>query len=56
MASCRWIPIRSDEPGPIAALPCRRYIKSMNARPVDRLAIAIAQLNPVVGDIAGNAE
>ena len=27
----------------------------MNARPVDRLAIAIAQLNPVVGDVAGNA-
>jgi NAD+ synthase len=28
----------------------------MNARPADRLAIAVAQLNPVVGDIAGNAE
>ncbi|MEI7805803.1 MAG: NAD+ synthase [Hyphomicrobiales bacterium] len=28
----------------------------MNARPSDRLSIAIAQLNPVVGDIAGNAE
>src|SRR5262245_24080475 len=28
----------------------------MNARPTDRLAIAVAQLNPVVGDIAGNAE
>jgi NAD+ synthase len=28
----------------------------MNARPADRLAIAIAQLNPTVGDIAGNAE
>src|SRR5437868_7999381 len=28
----------------------------MNARPLDRLAIAIAQLNPTVGDIAGNAE
>src|SRR5712691_2935257 len=28
----------------------------MNARPTDRLAIAIAQLNPTVGDIAGNAE
>jgi NAD+ synthase len=28
----------------------------MNARPADRLAIAIAQLNPIVGDIAGNAE
>ncbi|MGE0564124.1 MAG: NAD+ synthase [Pseudolabrys sp.] len=27
----------------------------MNARPADRLAIAVAQLNPVVGDIAGNA-
>ena len=27
----------------------------MNARPADRLAIAIAQLNPVVGDVAGNA-
>jgi NAD+ synthase len=28
----------------------------MNARPSDKLAIAIAQLNPTVGDIAGNAE
>jgi len=28
----------------------------MNNRPPDRLAIAIAQLNPIVGDIAGNAD
>src|SRR6201992_3665296 len=28
----------------------------MDARPSDRLAIAIAQLNPIVGDVAGNAE
>src|SRR5476651_2523832 len=28
----------------------------MNSRPSDRLAIAVAQLNPTVGDIAGNAE
>jgi len=28
----------------------------MNSRPPDRLAIAIAQLNPVVGDVVGNAE
>jgi NAD+ synthase len=28
----------------------------MNARPTDRLAITVAQLNPTVGDIAGNAE
>jgi NAD+ synthase len=28
----------------------------MNARPSDSLAIAIAQLNPIVGDITGNAE
>jgi NAD+ synthase len=27
----------------------------MNTRPADRLAIALAQLNPVVGDVAGNA-
>jgi len=27
----------------------------MTQRPVDRLAIALAQLNPVVGDVAGNA-
>jgi NAD+ synthase len=27
----------------------------MNARPADRLAIALAQLNPVVGDVTGNA-
>src|SRR5580704_8361572 len=28
----------------------------MNERPADRLAIAVAQLNPVVGDISGNAD
>src|SRR5690242_7699166 len=28
----------------------------MNNRPADRLAIALAQLNPIVGDCAGNAE
>ena len=28
----------------------------MNARPTDKLAIAVAQLNSTVGDIAGNAE
>jgi NAD+ synthase len=28
----------------------------MNVRPSDRLAIAVAQLNPTVGDIAGNAD
>src|SRR5947207_5145643 len=28
----------------------------MNERPADRLAIAIAQLNPIVGDIDGNGE
>jgi NAD+ synthase len=28
----------------------------MNTRPTDRLAIAIGQLNPTVGDIAGNAD
>ena len=28
----------------------------MNARPSDSLAIAVAQLNSTVGDIAGNAE
>jgi NAD+ synthase len=28
----------------------------MNARPTDRLAIALAQLNPTVGDVAGNAD
>ncbi len=28
----------------------------MNARPTDRLAIAIGQLNPTVGDMAGNAD
>jgi NAD+ synthase len=28
----------------------------MNARPIDRLAIAVAQLDPTVGDIAGNAD
>ncbi len=29
---------------------------SMNARPSDRLAIAVAQLNPTVGDVIGNTE
>jgi NAD+ synthase len=28
----------------------------MNARPADRLAIALAQLNPTVGDVVGNTE
>src|SRR6201998_502285 len=28
----------------------------MNERPADQLAIAVAQLNPTVGDIAGNLE
>ncbi len=28
----------------------------MNSRPLDRLAIAVAQLNPTVGDVAGNAD
>jgi NAD+ synthase len=27
----------------------------MSARPADKLAIAVAQLNATVGDIAGNA-
>ena len=40
---------------------CRRRARRarpmpMNARPTDRLAIAVAQLNPTVGDIAGNAD
>jgi NAD+ synthase len=33
-----------------------RYITLMNERPSDRLAIAVAQLDPTVGDIAGNAD
>src|SRR5262252_9182019 len=28
----------------------------MNTRPANRLAIAVAQLNPIVGDVAGNLE
>src|SRR6202050_2215231 len=28
----------------------------MNQPPADRLAIAVAQLNPIVGDVAGNLE
>src|ERR1700735_4094170 len=28
----------------------------MNERPTDRLAIAVAQLNPIVGDVSGNLE
>src|SRR6185503_17412400 len=34
----------------------RRYMIAMNARPADRLAIAVAQLNCTLGDIAGNTE
>jgi NAD+ synthase len=33
-----------------------RYITLMNERPSDRLAIAVAQLDPTVGDIVGNAD
>jgi NAD+ synthase len=33
-----------------------RYIETMHTRPSDRLVIALAQLNPTVGDIAGNAD
>jgi NAD+ synthase len=28
----------------------------MNSRPLDRLAITLAQLNPTVGDVLGNAD
>src|SRR5579864_3625422 len=28
----------------------------MTERPTDRLAIAVAQLNPIVGDVSGNLE
>src|ERR1700688_2577831 len=28
----------------------------MSARPADRLAIAVAQLHPIVGDVSGNAD
>src|SRR5215210_5311240 len=31
-------------------------MKWMNARPADSLKIALAQLNPTVGDVAGNAD
>ena len=33
-----------------------RYLIGMSARPTDRLAIALAQLNPIVGDITFNAD
>jgi NAD+ synthase len=33
-----------------------RYTIRMNNRPADRLTIALAQLNPLVGDCAGNAD
>src|SRR5271163_1755130 len=29
---------------------------TMNTRPADHLAIAVAQLNPIVGDVTGNLE
>jgi hypothetical protein len=28
----------------------------MNERPIDHFAIAVAQLNPIVGDVSGNLE
>src|ERR1700726_3472151 len=31
-------------------------MKAMDGRPSDRLTIAMAQLNPIVGDISGNAD
>jgi NAD+ synthase len=31
-------------------------MKWMNARPADSLKIALAQLNPTVGDVTGNAD
>ena len=31
-------------------------MNEMNERPADRLAIAVAQLNPVVGDVSGNLQ
>jgi NAD+ synthase len=47
---------RGHERNPdIAARRSPRYIFCMNARPADRLAIALAQLNATVGDVAGNA-
>jgi NAD+ synthase len=33
-----------------------RYIIVMNSRPADSLKIALAQLNPTVGDVSGNTE
>jgi hypothetical protein len=29
-------------------------LNAMTERPADRLAIAVAQLNPIVGDVSGN--
>ena len=40
----------------IAAVPASGYIRPMPETPAQTLAIAIGQLNPVMGDIAGNLE
>src|SRR3974390_1611968 len=49
MAALRPMPIAGREAEALEVCP-------MTVRPVDRLAIAVAQLNSIVGDIAGNAE
>jgi NAD+ synthase len=40
----------------IAGFGASRYIRAMSDTPAQTLAIAIGQLNPVMGDIAGNLE
>src|SRR5215467_4869528 len=39
-----------------ANLPAAPKSDAMNSRPADRLDIAVAQLNPTVGDVAGNLD
>ena len=49
------MPVRHAET-PIAGLDAKAVEIAMSARPAEKLAIAVAQLNSTVGDIAGNVE
>src|SRR2546423_15304081 len=55
LPGCSQLPNGWDSSERIAASRQPRYILSMTA-PADRLAIALAQLNPSVGDVTGNAD
>src|SRR5208337_4159046 len=57
--SRRWPNACGDDgptPRAIAEYQPAALHQHMDTRPSDRLVIALAQLNPIVGDISGNAE